>query len=241
MMSGEEDLWERARDSDAGPLRIPPGCGSWLPRSLRKARANASAVRLFMHGSIRLGGWKTFRASEVISVDQGMVWRATVRMAGLPVKGYDRLLDCRGEMRWSLLGLIPVARESGADVSRSAAGRMAAETVWLPQALCRPGVRWSRPESGVSRARMSVCGEDVRMDLAEGPDGSLQSLRMSRWGNPDGKGHRYVDFGGLVEEESEFDGVVIPSRLRIGWFFDGTGFRGDGEFFRVTVDGAAYR
>jgi len=240
-MSGEEELWESARDSNGGPVRIPPDCGSWLARSLKNARADASAVRLSMHGSIRLGGWKAFRAIQVISADRGMVWRATVSMGGLPVKGYDRLLDCRGEMRWKMLGLIPLVRESGPDVTRSAAGRMAAEMVWLPQALCRSGVRWSRPEPDLSRARASICGEDLRLDLAEGPGGSLRSLRMRRWGDPDGQGHRYADFGGLVEGETEFDGVVIPSRLRIGWSFDGSGFRGDGEFFRVTIDGAVYR
>jgi hypothetical protein len=193
-----------------------------------------------MHGNIRLGGWKTFRATQVISAEGGMVWRATVRMAGLPVKGYDRLLDCRGEMRWKLLGLIPVVEESGPDVTRSAAGRMAAEMVWLPQALCRPCVRWSRPKPDVSRARLSLCGEDLRLDMAEGPGGSLRSLRMRRWGDPDGQGYRYVDFGGLVEEESEFDGVKIPSRMRIGWFWDGSGFRGEGEFFRVAIDAAEF-
>ncbi len=241
MMSGEEELWESARDADGGPVRIPPDCGSWLARSLKNARTAASAVRLSMHGRIRLGGWKTFSAVQVISAQAGMVWRATVRMAGLPVEGYDRLLDCRGEMRWKMLGLIPLVGESGPDVTRSAAGRMAAEMVWLPQALCRPGVRWTRPEPDVARARLSVCGEDLRLDLAEGPGGSLRSLRMRRWGDPDGQGHRYVDFGGLVEEESAFDGVLIPSRLRIGWFFDGGGFQDDGEFFRVTVDEAVYR
>jgi hypothetical protein len=36
-----------------------------------------------------------------------MIWRATVRMNGIPIEGYDRLIDGEGSMRWKLLGVIP--------------------------------------------------------------------------------------------------------------------------------------
>lgn len=64
-------------------------------------------VRLRMHGEIRLGSWRAFRARQVTVAGRGMVWEASVRMMGLTVRGYDRLLDGRGEMLWKLLGLVP--------------------------------------------------------------------------------------------------------------------------------------
>lgn len=168
-----------------------------------------------------------------------MVWEASVRMMGLTVRGYDRLLDGRGEMLWKLLGLVPVMRRSGADVTRSAAGRMAAESVWLPQMLLDAGVDCRDVDGGFA-ASLDVCGHRQEVRFRLDSDGRLLALRMKRWGDPDGRGHRLVDFGGIALEESTFDGVKIPSRMRIGWFWDGSGFRGDGEFFRVAIDAAEF-
>jgi len=69
----------------------------------------------------------------------------------------------------------------------------------------------------------------------------LRSIKMPRWGNPEGGEHHFVDFGGVVEEERTFGGYTIPSRLRIGWYFGSERFETEGEFFRCTVDEAEYR
>ena len=60
-------------------------------------------------------------------------------------------------------------------------------------------------------------------------------------GNPVGGAFHYADFGGLVEEESTFDGYTIPTRMRIGWYFGTERFEAEGEFFRVTIDDALFR
>ena len=52
---------------------------------------------------------------------------------------------------------------------------------------------------------------------------------------------RYESFGGVAEQEASFGGYTIPTRLRIGWYFGTNLFETDGEFFRVTIDHAAYR
>jgi hypothetical protein len=59
----------------------------------------------------------------------------------------------------------------------------------------------------------------------------------------DGSGteFRYVDFGGILEEESTFCGYTIPTRLRVGWYFGSERFESEGEFFRATIDDAIYR
>lgn len=96
----------------------------------------ASAVRLRMHGEIKLNGWLPFRAEQVIRTDGSMIWTATVRQHGLPIRGFDRLVDGEGAMRWKLLGVVPVVTASGRDITRSAVGRMMAESVWLASMLC---------------------------------------------------------------------------------------------------------
>ena len=82
------------------------------------------SARVTMRGSIRLGRWLPFRATEMLAPRSGFLWRA--RVAGL-VSGFDRYIDGVGEMAWRLAGLVPVMRASGADVSRSAAARAGGE------------------------------------------------------------------------------------------------------------------
>jgi NAD(P)-dependent dehydrogenase (short-subunit alcohol dehydrogenase family) len=59
--------------------------------------------------------------------------------------------DHEGAMRWKLLGIIPIMTASGTETTRSAAGRVMAESVWLPSSLCRDDVAWtSRHVSSLS-------------------------------------------------------------------------------------------
>ena len=151
------------------------------------------------------------------------------------------LLDGRGAMDWRLLGWLPVMRASGADITRSAAGRLRAEAVWLPSLLAEPEIRWREDAPGHLTAAFPVAGQDGELRLVTDPAGALTALSMERWGNPDGGAFGCRSFGALVETEGRFQGYSIPTRLRVGWHFDGRGFRDQGEFFRVTVDQAVYR
>jgi hypothetical protein len=144
-------------------------------------------------------------------------------------------------MKWKLFGAIPIVSASGPDVTRSAIGRIHAESIWLPSGLCEGDVAWSVRNQSRIRTRVTAYGRGAELDLKVQDDGRLEAVKLPRWGNSDGKAFRDVDFGALVEAEATFSGHTIPSRLRVGWRFDGAEFGGDGEFFRVTVDDAAYR
>ena len=58
-----------------------------------------------------------------------MIWRATVRMHGLPIRGSDSYLDGQGAMRWRLFGIVPMVNAAGPDITRSAAGRVNIESI----------------------------------------------------------------------------------------------------------------
>ena len=220
---------------------VPRAGARYLLRALAGRDLQPRAVRLRMHGQIDLGSWRDFEAEEVIHPHRGMVWRARTRMAGLPIRGFDRLVDGQGTMRWRILGVIPVRAQSGPDVTRSARGRLAGETVWLPSLLCPPHARWTDVDPERARVRRTIDDQELEVELRVDHHGRLRSLRCDRWGDPDGEGFREAVFGAIVEDEASFDGVTIPSRLRAGWNFDGEDFADGGEFFRVTVDDASYR
>src|SRR6266542_3530312 len=169
-----------------------------------------------------------------------MIWRATVRMRGAPISGFDRLIDGQGEMQWKVLGLIPLVTATGPDITRSAAGRVAAETVWLPAVLCREEVKWTAPDSFRARAGLAVADERSEVEVAIDDAGRLMGVKLKRWGNPEGGEFHYADFGGFAERGGKFDGYAIPTELRIRWHFGTERFESEGEFFRGTVDHAEF-
>jgi hypothetical protein len=195
-----------------------------------------------MRGEIRLKAtWHRFNAAEVIRWNRGFVWHAKVRMKGLPVSGFDRLIDGQGAMRWSLLGIVPIVMASGLDVSQSAVDRMLTEAVWLPSVLLDPSVTWTEQDATHVGADVTLGEQRGHLELSLDEEGRIRSVSTLRWGNPEGKAYRELPFGGMAEEERRFDGFTIPSKLRIGWYFGGDRFESEGEFFRCTIDEAVYR
>lgn len=241
-----EDLWNSAPPSeavfDSAKLApIPEPARRYLSHAIAAGAPLASAVRLRMHGEIKLKRWYPFSAEQVICWSRGFIWQAAVRMGALTIRGSDRFVDGEGAMRWKLFGLLPFIRASGADITRSAAGRVNMECAWLPSVLCGQDVSWKAPDSSRAHANFTAHGEAAVIDFAIDTHGALQSVSMPRWGNPEGAAFRYATFGGFLEKEAAFGGYTIPTRLRVGWHFGTERFETEGEFFRAAIDSAAYR
>jgi hypothetical protein len=123
----------------------------------------ATAARLGMRGSIRIGRWVPFRADEVLAPSEGFVWSA--RVGGI-VTGSDGYIDGHGGMRWKLFGIVPFVRASGPDYARSAGGRAGGEAIWLPTVLLpRFGVRWRAEDQTNATASFSVDGGGARSSV----------------------------------------------------------------------------
>jgi len=241
-----DELWDSAPSGErtlraADLSRLPGAARRYLEHAIASGTQLARAVRLRMHGEIKLQRWLPFTAEQVIVWERGFIWSATVRMFGMPIRGSDRLVDGEGAMRWRLLGIIPVMTAAGPDITRSAAGRVAAEAVWLPSVLCSDDVSWTVPDSSHLRARFEAHGEMVELGLFFDQKGRLETIKLPRWGNPEGAEFHYADFGAMAEEEHTFDGYTIPTRLRVGWHLGSDRFESEGEFFRATIDDATYR
>ncbi len=106
-----EELWDTpptgTRTFDPAQVAgMPPAVRRYLLHALAPGTMLPRAVRLTMEGTIRLGGaWHRFTAEQVSRWGRGFVWRAHARMRGLPVRGFDRLVDGVGLARWRMLGL----------------------------------------------------------------------------------------------------------------------------------------
>ena len=239
--------WQRLATPIHSPGHFDPSMVAALPEPARRYLEHAIApgtplaasVVLSMHGEIRLGSWRRFTATQVLAPPDGFVWAATARIEVLTVSGFDRYSSATGQMRWRLLGIVPVMSAAGPDVTRSAAGRLAAEgTVFVPTSF--PGGTWSAtddPDTAQVVWRISDDDETVRVRVDSA--GRLVEVRLDRWGNPDGQRYDRYPFGVEIEAEASFDGIVIPTQLRAGWWWD-TDRQEDGEFFRAEITAATF-
>lgn len=123
---------------------LPPAARRWINHAVAEGTPMAAAARLEMSGQIRLGSWRPFTAVQLLAPTSGFVWAATTRIGPVSVSGYDRFTDGCGEMRWRIGGIIPVMSADGPDVSDSAAGRLAGESIFVPTSF--PLARWRGDE-----------------------------------------------------------------------------------------------
>ncbi|MFI7439988.1 DUF6544 family protein [Nonomuraea indica] len=241
--------WEVLQTPTPAAPRFDPAQAELLPEPARRWVLHAvapgtpllRAVVLDLRGTIRLGGWRPFRAAQALLPMAGYVWAATARLGPVTVRGFDRYRDGTGEMRWRLLDVLPVMSGSGPDIARSAAGRLAAEFVLAPAAALDARVQWKALGDHQAVARLPVGEEEHEVTLTVAPDGRLEAVTLPRWGDPSGDGRFGVHpFGVECGREAVFDGFTIPAELRGGWWPGGDRWA-DGEFIRCTVEHARYR
>jgi len=242
-----ETLWNTAPPAEdvfdpEAIVDLPLVAQRYLKHALAPGTRRHTCARLGMTGSIKLeSDWCPFRAEQVLRWDRGFVWAATARVKGLPVMGFDRLVDGAGAMRWKMLGLFPVVKADGPDITRAAAGRLHAEAIWLPAALLTPGVTWTDRDDNHTVAKIDAHGECSELTLEVSDRGSLVSCSLPRWGDLNTGEFAYRPFGAIAEEERTINGVTIPVCHRVGWHLGTPAFESEGEFFRCTLDSIEYR
>lgn len=220
--------------------QLPDAARRWLTHAVMEGTPLARAVVAQMHGRIRVKRWIPFHAVQLHVPPSGYLWMARAGRGPATIRGYDSYVDGIGEMRWRLLGRLPLVHATGSDVNRSAAGRVALDAFTVPTAWLTASTRWQggpTPDSAIARWR--VGDQTLRTEIRVAPNGALQSLRMPRWGAPGKEQWGEWPCGGSTDDERQFGGITIPTRLDAGYFF-GTPRWTQGEFFRATITDAQY-
>ena len=220
---------------------LPMAARRLIQRSVPANAAYATEVRLAMRGEIKLNRWMPFSATQRLVGGEGFSWNARAGGSLVGFSGSDSYWDGQGKVDFRLWGLLPVARASGADVSRSAVGRLAAETVvWLPQVLRSTNrAAWDHLSDESCRVSLTVHGEEFPILLTVDSSGQLCEVEMERWGNPGGGDYSLIPFGATFDGWSQFGGVTIPSSGTVGWWWN-TDRQADGEFFRFQIVDASF-
>jgi hypothetical protein len=221
---------------------LPPAARRLLAQALTPGTAVGRTVVLAMEGDIRLRGWMPFRARQVLRVGTGMVWQATVHRGPLRFSGADMLWEGRGSLDFRLWGLVPVARASGPDTTRSAGDRLAAETVaWAPQGMLPAlGAVWRHVDDTHAVVGLPIGDRTVEVTVTVDQHGALRELTMQRWGDPAEPGEFDLHpFGGRIDDHARHGGITIARTGTVGWYA-GTPRFDEGEFIRWTITSAAF-
>jgi hypothetical protein len=223
-----------ARFDPATLEHLPEPAHRWLTHAIAPGTPLARTAEFGMHGQIRLGNaWRDFTALQVLVPDAGFVWAARTRVAGLPVTGYDSYLGEAGVMRWAVFG-VPVMRASGSSVSRSAADRLAAESVLLPTSLVDATWRMGHDADSAEYIRSFPGGfARAHVTIRVAADGRLLGVNLRRWGNPDGRAFREHVFDVTFDGECTYGGITVPDGIHASWL-DSVG--PPNEFFRAHIE-----
>lgn len=250
-----ERAWARiAAHASADAPRFTADLVDGLPEPARRyflfAIAPGTPLRtvaeIEMVGSLGLGSrdvpaYKPMRAREILAPPHGFVWQASVGSGVLRFAGSDAYVDGEAWVRFSGLGVLPVARpRSTPDLVRSASARSMLEALWVPAALL-PGnnVVWEAIDDRCARAVFTHRGNRFALDLRVEENGRPSSVVGQRWSNanPD-RVYRFQPFGASVEAVGTFDGFTVPTCISAGNHFGTDAYF---PFFRGQVVSVVYR
>ena len=245
-----ERVWGRLEAGSPGEAfaadmvsALPAPARRYFLRAIKPGTLLASSVTLEMSGSIRLkpdGEWMPMRARQVLSPPQGFVWKATAGTSLLRMSGADYYLEGASAVSFRLWDIVPVVKATGPDIARSAAGRLASESFWLPSALLPyRGAKWEAVDESSARVTVNIDSETVSMTLSVDGDGACRSVTLQRWGDRTEDGSfAYIPFGGDLSEERTFEGYTIPTTISGGWWYGKARYF---EFFRASVKSAEFK
>jgi hypothetical protein len=132
-------------EADLAPL--PTAVQQYLRFTGVVGQKSSTAVRITQSGQFFMGakrGWLPFTAVEYFNAqDPGFVWVADLRLSPtLPVIAVDRYVRGEGQMKGTLLGLIPVVKQQGPELDQASLMRYLNEMMWFPAEMLRDYIAW---------------------------------------------------------------------------------------------------
>lgn len=220
---------------------LPPAAEKYLRHALAAGAPLWRTADLRVRGRLRAAGnseWLAFHARQRLSGGRGFLREARISvLRRLDLEGAEWLVGDQAGSDWALAGWIPALAESGDETSRSAAGRLLAELVWLPGELTpQRGAVWSGGDADTAVVTPAGAASPLAITVAE--DGRLRSISIVRR-RPSRSGAIAVAPWGLVfEDEGRFGDLSIPIRFRGVW---GLGTDEHEEVLEADVDAIGWR
>ena len=227
-MHAETDaLLADARPAPARPVTeadlepLPEPVRRWLRFSGVVGTQRPTTVRLRQEGEFRMDGkgWLPYRAEQHFTTDPpGFLWRVSVRMAPLvSVLGRDRYRNGEGSLQMRVLGLVPVADETGGGLDQGDLLRYLGEVQWFPAAALVEYIAWESLEADSSKATMTYGGVTASMTFLFGPEGRFLEARADRYNDARRRNEAWVNRN---DADREFCGIRVPAVGEARWEYD---------------------
>ena len=235
LVSGLSAAPQPVREGDLDGL--PEPVRRWLRRSGVVGRPIPATVRLRQTGELRVGGggWVPFTAEQYYSTSPpAFVWKARIRMApGIEVVGTDSYVDGRGRLEMRLLGVVPVATDSGTAVDEADLLRFLNEIMWFPAGALIPEISWESVDEESARATITHRGVSGTATFSFDADGRLTTMVADRYDRESGA---VVPWSTPVQSYGEFAGVRIPASGEAVYARPG----GDYSYIRLRITEVEY-
>jgi hypothetical protein len=217
---------------------LPEPTRRWLARSVSPETPPYTCAQLMLEGYLKLGSWHRFTAEQTIRPRHGYRWTARTRVAGVRLLGAERMNPSEAARSWQAAGLFQLGRADGPELLNSAAGRLAAESVFVPTTA---GLATWEPaadsDSAFAYWRIGARVDRVRIQVA--PSGRLRSVSLRRWGTPPAGPYGRHPFGLRLEGELTVQGLTIPRVVTASWWW-GSDRQDEGTFLRAEVVAARF-
>ena len=219
---------------------LPPCVQKWLEHAQVVGKERIHTVRLKQRGLMRLkenGPWMQAEAEQYFTVDKpGFIWTVQVKMAPLlNFTGRDRYYKGKGVMLIKALSLFPVVKAQGKEMDQGTLLRYLAEMPWFPTAALNDYITWEPVDAHSARATMSYGGISASGVFTFNEQGDLVSFIAKRYRENNGK-YELTDWGGIMKEYKEFQGIRIPNKSDIIWRLE----TGDFNWFKCEIADIQY-
>ena len=211
----------------------------WLRHAIVPGTPLRACVELSQHGRIKMLGWRSFTAVQVLAAFQGYIWAERTALFILPIHGFDRLIAGDGEMRHYLLRRVPVVVASGPDFIRSAVARLCCEIAFVPAAALDPAVSWRAVDDNSVTGRITYLDRSYDVTLTVAASGALERVTVPRWTKLGGGPYQEHPFTAEFSGERTVDGYTIPLQTRAGYRY-GTPNWPRSAFIVQVIDRASY-
>jgi hypothetical protein len=175
-------------------------------------------MRLQMTGRVKVGFWLPFTAHQDCD-GSSFTWRAQVPRHAPFLTVTDSYDSGRAAIDGRLLGVLRMFHSDDQNIVRSAAARAATEGIFAPAGLLPSPTRiWHAESDNEITVDLPLAPERPALHVTIDSDGAVQSVNLQRWGNAGARAFGYLPFGGDILAEKRFGDLVLPARLRVGWW-----------------------
>lgn len=164
--------------------------------------------------------WFAFTSQQNITTQTpGFVWDARIAMfPGVRVHVHDALVDGKGLLRASIVGLITTMERDGASITYGEYLRWCAESAWYPTAMLpSQGAIWEPLTTNSARVTFVRGHQRATLTAVFGANGLLESIRAEDRGREVNGTTIPTPWEGRWKNYIRMNGMMVPSEGEVAW------------------------